>query len=393
MNETHAARRFLTFGAAINAFVYAIIVFIVGVSLPTLTEKFGLTNTQKGMLISVQNVAILLTILCVGPILDRIGQKPVLITGALLIALAVIGIGLAPSYLVLLGILFILGVGAGCNNIGGSTLITDLYPQNPGRALNLITSTFGAGAIGIPLLGSLLIQPIGFLGYLSILTIIACIPFIVFTFSTFPKAKQVDKFVLHDMFKVIAKPIVFFIGAVLFFYVALEISTAGWLKDYVIAKFGLTDRTSGFVLTGFSVMLMLGRVLAGFILDKLKGMYLVVWCALISIVGLVLMIMTDNLLISIIGVMITGLAYAPIYPTSLGQVGENFQAYIATIMGTVTTLAFLGAICLPYLIGRLGGNLNVMILAAVLMLVFQLLLVASIRRKSAAPEVVEGISP
>jgi fucose permease len=374
----------LTFGAATNTFVYAIIVFIIGVSLPTLSEKFALSDSQKGLLFSVQNLAILLTILIVGPILDRIGRKPVLVLGAFLIAISVVAIGLAPNYTMLLLVIFILGLGAGCNNIGGSTLITDLYPENPGRAMNLITSTFGAGAIGVPLLGSLLIQPIGFLGYLAILAIVATIPFFVFVFSRFPETGASDKFIVSDIFKVIVNPLVFFIGAVLFFYVALEISTAGWLKDYFINKFHMTDRTSGFVLTGFSVMLMLGRIIAGFILDKMKGMYLIIWCAVMAITGLVLMILSGNLFISVAGVMITGLAYAPVFPTSLGAVGENFKSYIATIMGTVTTLGFLGAITLPFIIGLLGGNLNVMIVAAVLMLVFQILIVKTVKKSHAS---------
>ena len=381
MTDKKVSLALLTFGAATNAFVYAIIVFIIGVSLPTLAEKFDLSDSQKGLLFSVQNLAILLTILIIGPVLDRIGRKPILILGTLLIAISVFGIGIAPTYAILLVVIFVLGLGAGCNNIGGSTLITDLYPDNPSRAMNLITSTFGAGAIAIPLLGSLLIGSFGFLGYLSILTAIAIIPFFVFIVSVFPQTKQTDQFVISDILKVIVNPLVLFIGVVLFFYVALEISTAGWLKDYFIDKFQMTDRTSGFVLTGFSVMLMLGRIIAGFILEKMKGMYLIVWCSITAVTGLVLMILSNDLVIAIIGVMITGIAYAPIFPTSLGTVGDNFKSYIATIMGTVTTLGFLGAILLPFIIGLLGGNLNVMIAAALLMLIAQLLIVATVRKQ------------
>jgi fucose permease len=380
MTDPKVSRALLTFGAATNTFVYAIIVFIVGVSLPTLTEKLSLSDSQKGLLFSVQNLAILLTILAVGPVLDRIGRKPVLLLGAILIALSVVGIALAPTYSVLLAVIFCLGLGGGCNNIGGSTLITDLYPENPSRALNLITSTFGAGAIGVPLLGSLLIAPLGFLGYLLLLALVAFLPFVVFIIARFPATVQADQFVIGDVFKVIVNPLVFCIGAVLFFYVALEISTAGWLKDYFIDKFLMTDRTSGFVLTGFSIMLMLGRIVAGFILEKMKGMYLIIWCALLAVTGLVLMILSNNITVSIAGVLLTGLAYAPIFPTSLGTVGDNFKSYIATIMGTVTTLGFLGAIGLPFIIGLLGGQLNVMIVAALLMLIAQLMIVATVRK-------------
>jgi len=379
MNEQRVSRATLTFAAAINTLVYAIIVFIIGVTLPTLSEKFALSDSQKGTLFLVQNMAILVTILGIGPLMDRFGRKQVLVLGALLVGAGVVGIGIAPTYSLLLAALFLLGIGGGCNNIGGSTLISDLYPENPGQALNLITSAFGAGAIGIPLLGSFMIGPLGLLPFVLLLGSISFVPFFAFSFSRFPAPQQTDKFVLRDMFKVIGHPLVFFIGMVLFFYVALEISTAGWMKDYFIKQFALTDRSSGFILTGFSAMFMVGRVAAGLVLKRLKGVTFMIWCAMAAIVGLSLMILSGSLALSVFGVLIVGLAYAPIFPTSLGMVGENFSSYLATRLGTVTALGTLGAMLLPWFIGRIGGNLNVMIVCALLLLLFQNLVRIAIR--------------
>lgn len=384
------SRALLTAGAVMNTFVYAIIVFIIGVSLPTLTEKFELNDAQKGTLFLVQNLALFLTIVSSGPLMDRLGRKVVLVVGALLIAAGVVGMGVAPTYGMLLVSLFVLGLGGGCNNVGGSTLISDLYPENPGRALNWITSSFGVGAITIPLLSALLLEDLSYPGYVSLLGVVALIPFVLFVFSRFPAVQQEDRIELRNMLEVMLNPLAVAIGAVLFFYVALEVSTAGWLKDFFMTAFDMTDSTSGFVLTGFSVMLVVGRLVGGVVLERVQGSVLIIGCAVLALLGLVLMILSGNVVVAVVGVGMTGLAFAPVYPTALGLVGENVTRYLATTIGVVSALGFLGAVVLPYLIGLLGGNLNVMIAGAVLLIVSQFVVIRLLRRRRAEPAAVRS---
>jgi fucose permease len=379
-----SSRKLLTLGAVINSFSYAIIVFALGILLPALTLKFQLTDTEKGFLFLIQNLAIFFPILISGPILDRFGRKPVLVAGALFMAIAVVGIGHVPTYSGLLALLFLLGLGGGCTNIGNNTLISDLYPDNPGRALNWVNVAFGAGAIGIPLLYALLADHLGIPLFMSLLGLIPAIPFLIFALASFPVLEHLQKFDPRRVFQVLTSPLVFYLGAVLFFYIALEVSTAGWLKDYFIGNFGLTDRNSGFILTAFSAMLMLGRVAAGFLLKRMAGTLLLVWCSVFAIIGLALMILSGNIYLSILGVLIAGLAYAPVFPTALGTVGEHFRGYLATVMGVVIAIGFLGPTLVPFLIGLMGGNMVVLIGVAALMLISQLLVLRSARRKTEA---------
>lgn len=379
---TPSSRRILILAMVMNPLVYAIIVFIIGVTLPTLTAKFNLTDPQKGTLFLIQNLAILISILGIGPVMDTYGRKPVLIGGAFLIAVSTVAIGFVPTYGSLLFVLFLLGLGGGCNNVGGSALIADLFPEDSSSAFNWLGASFGIGAIIIPLLGSFMIGKYGLGLYVTVLGIIALIPLLIFLGAKFPQPKNVEQFAMSELMKVLANPLILFLGLVLFFYVAVEISTVGWLKDYLINKFSMTDKTSGFVLTGFSVMMMLGRLSAGFVLKKIKGVHLIVYCAILSIVGLTLMTLTSNLIVTIIGVIVVGLAYAPIYPTSLGTVGDNFNRYVATTLGLVVSFGFVGSMLLPFVIGLLGGDMTVIILAAILMLISQLVVVRAIKKRS-----------
>jgi fucose permease len=394
MKQPTSSRTLLTIGATVNSFAYAIIVFALGVLLPTLSVKFQLSETEKGLLFLVQNLAIFLPILASGPILDRFGRRPVLVTGAVFVTIATASIGLVPSYALLLTVLFLLGLGGGFTNISTNTLITDLYPENPGRALNWVNAGFGAGAITIPLLYSLVGVELGVPVFMSLLALVPLVPLLIFLLAHFPQVPRVARFKASAVLQVLASPLVFYLGAVLFFYVALEVSTAGWLKDFFIETHGMTDRTSGFVLTGFSVMLMLGRLAAAVLLERVRGAVLLVWASAMSCLGLSLMVLSGSLVVSVAGVLIAGLAYAPVFPTTLGTVGEQFRTYPATVMGVVIAIGFLGPTLVPFLIGVLEGNMKVLIGAAVLMLVSQLLVLRSVNRRAhSSPVLPEAADP
>ena len=377
----NAHRRLLIFSVVLTTFVYAILVFLIGVTLPLLGEKFHLSDPQKGALFLFQNMGILAAVVSLGPIMDSFGRKPVLFAGSLLIAVMVILVGVAPSYPLLLLFLFFLGVGGGCINVGGNTLTADLFPNQSGSAFNWIGASFGLGAVFIPLLGSLMIGPYGLFSFVLVLGAIAALPLLIYSVVPFPRPRHAEKIVVQELGKILSDPFILFAGLVLFFYVGVEVSTAGWLKDFMIDKFSLSDKASGFVLSGFSLMMMTGRLSAGFILKNGKETRLLITCSLLSLAGLALLILTKDLTVTIAGAIVVGLAYAPVYPTMMGTVGDRLNRYVATSLGVVISIGFVGAMLLPFFIGVLGGNMAVIMLAVIAMLISQIGVIRSLAKR------------
>ena len=86
----------------------------VGPLAPFLQDAFDLSNAQIGALMSATALTYAPTLIGAGWLVDRVGVRPVLATGTLIASLCVLTLFLAPSYWVLIALLALSGVGAGC---------------------------------------------------------------------------------------------------------------------------------------------------------------------------------------------------------------------------------------------------------------------------------------
>ncbi|SFS90163.1 MFS transporter [Marininema halotolerans] len=101
-------------------------------------QKFMLSQTQVGLLISVVNMGPLISMLFIGSALDRYGERWIVGFGSLLIGLT---IGLAPllsSYEALLLLLFFVGINYGTAQPGGSKVVVKWFdPSQRGLAMGI----------------------------------------------------------------------------------------------------------------------------------------------------------------------------------------------------------------------------------------------------------------
>ncbi|MEE4275496.1 MAG: MFS transporter, partial [Thermoleophilia bacterium] len=81
---------------------------------PFLKDAFDLSNAQVGALMSATALTYAPTLIGAGWLVDRVGVRRMLAAGTLMASLCVLTLFLAPSYWVLLALLALSGVGAGC---------------------------------------------------------------------------------------------------------------------------------------------------------------------------------------------------------------------------------------------------------------------------------------
>ena len=93
-----------------------------------------------------------------GLVTERLGRRSVLTLAAALIAVGLIGLGLAPSWAVFLVVALPGGLGAGMIDGGGNGLFLDLFQSGRGRALNLLHLFFSIGALTAPVTSGLLVE-------------------------------------------------------------------------------------------------------------------------------------------------------------------------------------------------------------------------------------------
>jgi FHS family glucose/mannose:H+ symporter-like MFS transporter len=330
-----------------------------GATLPELSARSGFDLTRSGTLFSFLYLPQVPMVFLAGPLIDRFGKKLVLAAGFLCSAAALVGMAYAPSYAVLGALLVMLGVG-GCSAMAAAnTLIPDLYPKNPSSALNLGNIFFGVGAVFFPWLVALMTHRLGLVATLWFIALLVGLVAVVALVQTFPPASMAGGFDWGQAMSLAINPVVIILACVLFFYSSLEVSTAGWIRTFLEKDLAVSSESSKIILTSFWVMMMLGRLIASQVVKRVRGPQLLLACSMGLIAGLLLMALAPNLGMATAGIIICGLCYAPVFPTTAGTASTYFPRMFGTVFGMLMALALLSGGVVPPAIGYVAQHQSV----------------------------------
>lgn len=125
----------------------------------------GAGNIAVGVVVGAFSVSAFFLRPWVGGLGDRRGRKPLMLVGAGLFAVSVLGYGLSSDPVTLAGLRLLTGAGEAFFFVGMVTAFTDMAPpQRRGEAMSLASLSLYIG-IGVgPLLGELAIERLGFTG-------------------------------------------------------------------------------------------------------------------------------------------------------------------------------------------------------------------------------------
>lgn len=136
---------------------------MIGVGLPDLARRHGLTYAGMGMLLAVYNLAEIGIKPLAGYLADRIGLRPVMLWGTGVFAFgSLLFCFLAEE--ALWGIRFAQGLGAGALSVSSLALLVLSSPRHLGVAVGIYQALKGMGYVVAPLLGSLVMRRYGLAG-------------------------------------------------------------------------------------------------------------------------------------------------------------------------------------------------------------------------------------
>ncbi len=340
----------------------AICFIILGSISVELIAEMGIDSGQFGNLVLGLFLTSCIVQLFVGPIVDKVGYKPVAILGFIITSLSMLLLALATSFSLALFACILMGVGAmSLNTVGNTLLPVVLFKgKDPARASNFGNAFFALGYVLTPLLIVLMLNTLN-LGYNNALIIISIlmIVFLLITLTvSFPKVSIGFKFSMA--FKVLAKPAVIIAALALFCYISLEVSMATWIRMLMEELYGAgagasSALSTGVVLSLFGVAMMVGRFLTSAIKNLTAiGPKILILMSIISLLAIVLMMVATSPLLGIFAVILAGLAFAPIFPTIVGVTFSKFDPSLyGSIFGIMFSIGLLGGTFVPNMIGNL----------------------------------------
>ncbi len=178
--------KYIVFGAlAIGLFASVVDHGSVIVALPSVAENLRIELPSVQWVVIGFALTISALLLPMGRLADMIGQKKVYILGSVILMVGAAAAGLAPNLAALLLARILQGVGAAMTQGTGMAIMTSVFPSHErGRAIGLLMTTVGVGAVAGPAIGGLVVDyihwravffiniPLGLLGVIATLAVL-----------------------------------------------------------------------------------------------------------------------------------------------------------------------------------------------------------------------------
>jgi fucose permease len=354
-------------------FALGMLTAALGPALPDLAARSGSGLAALGTVITALFLGALMSLLVAGPLNDRLGQRPVLLAGAALLALGMLGLATSHDLLLMLACAAVAGLGHGAIDVSTNVLIAKVFAIRSAAALNLLNVFFGLGAVAGPAVAGLALRlwgtalPALWLGAGLVLLEAPLILLLDDTQGQVAHAPPIQ--VAHADVSPLRSLRLWAIGALVLLYVGIENGLASWTTVYLERTTALDQATAALATSGFWLALTAGRMvaaLAGVRLTAERMLLITLAGALAS--GALLVASTGRTQLTLAAVLLLGFCFGPIFPTALAIATAAFPRTPGMAASVVVAMGSVGGMMLPWFQGALlehsGPAASVLLVAA-----------------------------
>jgi fucose permease len=352
--------------ALMAVFSLAVCFIILGSISSDLQKALNIDNDAFGSLVMTLLLTSCVVQLFIGPAVDRFGYRSLAIIGFVVSAGSIFLLAFADSFSIAFIACMLLGLGAMALNTVGNTLIPVVLfeGKDPARASNFGNGFFGLGYVAAPFLFTLFLQKLG-MSYRLSLSIFGILMLVFLVFSLAARYPRVPiGFQLGKALSLLGKGPVLIAALALFCYISLEFSMGAWIRklfEELLATNADKSFWAGMVLVLFGVSMTVGRFVSSAIKNLTSiGVRVITCAAVVSLIGIVMMILTHSAGLAVLAVIITGLAFAPIFPTIVGVTFSKFDSSLyGSIFGIIFAVGLFGGALVQKYIGVLSASSSV----------------------------------
>ena len=322
-----------------------------GIIVSLLRDRYGFSYSLTGTLVSVMSIGNMLSLLVVGVLPGRIGEKKttLLMCSGYMIGYLLMGITGIPF--ILLAAFLAAGIAKGCA-ANKCTVLVGNYTDDRARGMTVMNAYFAAGALVCPFLitaagkiggeGSAIFwQPIS-------VAAVGHIMWLVFAGAGLPDGSFSEKKEGGGDKSFLKNPMFWVMTLLLFCENGAEYSVNGWMVTYYKNEQILTGALSAYaVMIQWAVML-IGRLAVAFAF-KIKDIY-----KFLSVMGIAcsaiycVLVAVHTTTPAVIAFALFSIAIAGLYPLAVAGIGEMTSS---ESVGIMLSIAGTGGILFPWIIG------------------------------------------
>jgi MFS family permease len=326
-------------------FTFAFVFHILIPTLPIYLSRLGSSEVEIGVLIGSLGFSSLVLRPFVGRALLKIPEKNFMITGALIFALTSIGYLLTSPFWPFLMVRIFQGIAMAFFYTAAVTLIANISPEaHRGQSLSYFYLAFNISFALAPALGMFLINQFSFtLLFLVCLGLSLCSIFL----STQLGKRHIESLegVSRESFlSREALP-----SAIMAFFANIIWGALTTFFPLYALNQGVTN--PGFFFAAFAIILILGRVFGGKLIDLYSREKIILPCCTTYIISMTILAFSKTLPMFILVAVIWGIGNAFFWPSLVAYVLERAGSSRGPAIGTFTAIGDLGIFLGPVIMG------------------------------------------
>jgi fucose permease len=325
--------------------------------------SLNLSTEMAGFISLAVSICTVLSSVFSARFIARWGAGKVTVFSVALTVIALFGFSLSYDLSFLILFAMLQGFGAGAIDAALSNYVALHYKA---RHMSWLHCFWGVGAMASPVIMAAFLtsanwrggyQAVGWIQAVFLLILICALPLwrrVSAKAQEGGEQPQKESLSLRDALSIRGvKP---FILAMLF-YNGAETATGLWISTFLVSVRGLPVETAATYASGYFFGIMAGRVLSGFLSERVPVKALIRCGAMVSLMGLVMLLLPIGAILPVVGLFAFGLGGAPVYPSIVHDTPKHFGKSISqSIVGMELAGAYIGTTVIPLITGFIAGN-------------------------------------
>ncbi|MBX3086799.1 MAG: MFS transporter [Anaerolineae bacterium] len=369
------------------------------VAWPSIFPELGTTIGARGVWLTAVTIGYLITSFNSGRIIGRLGAGRALALGSTVMALGMIGYGLAPSWWLLVLIGTFAGLGSGTLDAGMNTFVAVRLPPN---LMYWLHACFGLGVTIGPQIMSFIIEQQKWswrLGYVFAGVVQLGLALVIYlTRQQWSLAQVAGDTASNGMMdhktsfrETLRLPAVWLSILLFLILVGMELTPSDWGFPILTNTRGIEAQEAANWVSAFWGLFTIGRILPGFITRYVSESLYMRVMTITMVIGALLFTWNPTALIGLLGLPIMGFSIAPLFPALINSTEARVGSqHAANTIGFEVGAAGVGIGLSQWISGQLAERVSlesvtvmIVVIAASLLVLHEVTLHTA-RRKAAA---------
>lgn len=366
-------------GSLLLAVIYLIFISLglpdslLGSGWPSMQVDFGVPSSYAGFVSMTISCMTVISALLSPRMIRKFQTKWIVIASIALTVLGLIGFSFSSRYWMLFVIAVPYGLGAGCIDASVNHYVANHYASS---VMNFLHCFYGVGAVISPYIMAQALKlarwnaGYRWTAYIQLGILLVCI----LSLPLWKKSESQSEEESSDsagIMETLKVPGVTLTLLAFFAYCAGEATCFLWTPSYFAGtRPGLSAETVASFGSLIFGGLMLGRLIAGFISNKLGDKWLIRIGIAVELIGILLVFLPlKTHIVAAVGFVVIGTGMGPIYPAIQHMAPSNFgRKYSAAVIGMQMASAYIGSTFMPMIFGQLQQTVGIGIMPAYLLI-------------------------